>query len=624
MKNETIQGQLRLGPKKTASINTQDGQLIAIDFNKINTALHGDLVTIQNKEVIEINKRLKTKFVGTVIKKDGQLLIKPDDKKMYTLLKPNSDKIKIKEKILVNLKKWDKKDKYPEVEILKILGKQGEHETEIQSIIAAREIDTLFKKELEQEAQSIANNWQIDLEKEIDKRKDFRNTTTLTIDPIDAKDFDDALSIKKINNDLYEIGIHITDVSHYVRPKSKIDTEAAKRATSIYLVDRTIPMLPEILSNEICSLKPNEDRLAFSAVFEMNLEGEIIKEWFGRTVIHSDKRFTYEEVQEILDKQSGQYSEELKILNSIAKKLKKQNEQAGSLSFEEPEVKFKLDQQGKILEIYKKERTDSNLLVENFMLLANKQVAKFAHNFNEGKDHTFIYRVHDTPSIEKINSLAVFLKPLGYEIKLTDDKILSKDLNLILEQAEKAAESHIVNRATVRAMAKAIYSTKNIGHWGLAFDFYTHFTSPIRRYPDLMVHRLIDLYLKGKKADPKTLTEISKQVIHSSEMEQRAAEAERESIKFKQVEYMSEKIGSEFNGIISGVTEWGIYVEEEETRSEGMVKLNSLDDYYTFDEKSLSLIGKTTKNRFRLGDKIKIKLVDADIEKRTLDFELVN
>jgi ribonuclease R len=382
-------------------------------------------------------------------------------------------------------------------------------------------------------------------------------------------------------------------------------------------------MLPEVLSNEICSLKPHEDRLAFSAVFELTAEGEIKNEWYGKTIIYSDKRFTYEEAQQILTDGQGLHIDELNTMNRLAKILRAQNKAAGAISFEDSEVKFKLDENNKPVDVIKKVRTDTNLLIEDFMLLANRKVAEYAHNKNNGKDHSFVYRIHDTPNIEKLQSLAVFLKPLGYDLQIDNDTISSLDLNKLLAKAEAAAESHIINRATVRAMAKAVYSTRNIGHWGLAFDYYTHFTSPIRRYPDLMVHRLLEIYLAGGTPTEKMITDISRQVVHSTDMEIRAADAERESIKFKQVEYMSTKIGQTFDGIVAGVTEFGLFVEDEYSKSEGMVRLSTLDDYYEFNEATLSLVGRASQNRIRLGDKIKIKLLKADVPKRQLDFEIV-
>ncbi|MDO8183891.1 MAG: RNB domain-containing ribonuclease, partial [bacterium] len=413
------------------------------------------------------------------------------------------------------------------------------------------------------------------------------------------------------------------DVSHYVRPGSALDDEARRRATSIYLVDRTIPMLPEVLSNDVCSLVPHEERLTFGAVFTLNQASEIVNEWFGRTIIKSDHRFSYEEAQASLDGKSDKYATELKNLNELAYKLREQKVDAGAITFDDTEVKFILDAKGKPVEVVQKVRTDSHLLIEDFMLLANKRVAEFASKYNEHQPHTFIYRVHDWPNIEKLGNLANFLKPLGYELSLAKDRLHSSDLNQLLATAAERAESHIVNRAAIRAMAKAVYSTENIGHWGLAFLYYTHFTSPIRRWPDVLVHRLLTIFLTKKKPTLAMLKSVSEDVISASAREGEAAEAERESIKYKQVEYMSAHIGEQYEGIISGAAEFGLFVEELSTKAEGLVPVRDLDDYYDYDEKTISLIGRKTKKRYRLGDKIKIKIKAADPARRRLDFSLV-
>jgi len=631
MKNNLLEGTLKIGFKGRGMFTTIENpdEVIEIEPEELNTAMHRDTVEIdtETKKVTRIVSRYKEQFVGVVYKRDdGRLTVIPDDRKAYLpfWIKNPPAGTNVGDKVILKLGNWPDPVELPEGEIIKNLGKQGVHEVEIQSIVAERGLPVDFPIAVDEAAEKIAETWKADLEEQVKTRRDFRGITTFTIDPLDAKDFDDALSIREISPDLYEIGIHIADVSHYVRPETILDGESSKRATSIYLVDRTIPMLPEVLSNEICSLKPNEDRLAFSAVFEITTEGKIKNEWFGKTIIHSDKRFTYEEAQEILTAGTGLYFDELNTMNKIAKILRAQNKAAGAISFEDSEIKFKLDNEGRPIEVIKKVRTDTNLMIEDFMLLANRKVAHYAHEKNDGKDHSFVYRIHDTPNIEKLQSLAVFLKPLGYDLKIENDTISATDLNELLAQAEIKEQSHIINRAAVRAMAKAVYSTRNIGHWGLAFEYYTHFTSPIRRYPDLMVHRLLEIYLKGEKPSEKMLTAVSRQVIHSTDMEIRAAEAERESIKFKQVEFLASKVGQTFDAIISGVTEWGLFVEEDTAKGEGMVRLSTLsDDFYEFDEPSLSLIGRANKKRYRLGDKIKVKLLKADVIKRQLDFGIV-
>ncbi len=625
---ETI-GLLKIGYKGRGfvTIDADPDQIIEVEQENLNTAMHGDTVAVADQKVSRVVTRGKTQFVGLVYIRDGGLLtVIPDDRKAYApfLITTPNPEAKPGSKVIVEFIKWDEGAEFPEVKIVKILGKQGEHEVEIQSIVAERGLPVEFPDEVLADADKFAATWEADMQTEAANRRDFRTITTFTIDPLDAKDFDDALSIRTLQNGNYEIGVHIADVSHYVRPGTILDAEASKRATSIYLVDRTIPMLPELLSNKICSLMPDVDRLAYSAVFEMTRDGNIVNEWYGKTIIHSDKRFTYEEAQAGLDTKQGPYAQELETLNTLSKILRANNKAAGAISFEDTEIKFRLDESGKPLEVIKKIRTDSHFLIEDFMLLANRKVAEYAHRAGGNRDHAFVYRIHDTPNLEKLQSLAVFLKPLGYELQIEGDTISSIDLNKLLAKAEAAAESHIVNRATVRAMAKAVYSTRNIGHWGLAFDYYTHFTSPIRRYPDLMVHRLLEIYLAGGKPTEAMLTDVSRQVIHSTDMEIKAAEAERESVKFKQVEFMAPKIGQVFEGIISGVTEWGMFVEEEESKAEGMVRLGSLGtDFYNFEESSLSLVGKSTGKRHRLGDKVRIKLAKADIAKRQLDFEIV-
>jgi ribonuclease R len=512
-------------------------------------------------------------------------------------------------------------------EIIQVLGKAGEHNTEMEAILYEKGFEINFPEDVEAEAKRLEQTEKPIPQTEITKRKDFRNTTTFTIDPKDAKDFDDAISIKKLQNGNYEIGIHIADVSHYVREKTMLDIEAVKRQFSVYLVDRTIPMLPEVLSNDICSLNPQEEKLTFSAVFEMTLDGKIISRWFGKTIIKSDKRFTYELAQDTLDRGQGEYFKELKTLDEIAKKLRKEKTAHGAIDFEQDEISFELDSTGKPISISKKTRLDSHKLVEEYMLLANKEVAEFIFKAYKktNSDSPFIYRIHDLPDNEKITALSVFVKALGYELPIKKGvNIKAIDLQNLFKQIEGKAEESMIKTAAVRSMAKAIYSTKNIGHFGLAFEFYTHFTSPIRRYPDLLVHRLFEKHLKDEKLPKSEWIKYEKISTDATEKEIRAAEAERDSKKYKQIEFMQNKIGEIFDGTITGVTEWGIYVEEKNTRTEGMVKIRDLgDDYYILDQKNYCIVGQKTKRKFSLGAQIKFKITSVNLDKRTIDCVLV-
>lgn len=581
-------------------------------------------------EVLKIIKRVKDSFVGVLQKDNGDFFLVPDDKKMYMdILIPREKAAGAKDgdKALVKITKWDDPMKSPEGEIVKVLGRKGEHNVEMESIVFEKGFDTEFPREVEKEAETIERNEKIISSEEIKKRRDFRNTLTFTIDPVDAKDFDDAISFKQIDKDNYEIGVHIADVSHYVRENSSLDREGRKRGFSVYLVDRTIPMLPEILSNDICSLNPQEEKLTFSAIFNVDINGKINDKWFGKTVIKSDKRFSYEEAQETLNNKSGAHYDSLSILNVIAKNMRKEKFRKGAIDFEQDEVKFELDKDGKPLRIYIKERLDTHKLVEEFMLLANKEVAEFifkASKSKQEKHNPFIYRIHDVPNREKIDQLSVFLKALGYELEVKNGTVSAKDLQMLFKMIEGKAEESMIKTAAIRSMAKAVYSTKNIGHFGLAFEYYTHFTSPIRRYADLLVHRLLQKHLEDKTIPKHEWNSYEKMAMETTEKEISAAEAERNSKKYKQVEFMQAHVGKTFDGIISGVTEWGIYVEEANTKSDGMVSLRNLtDDFYILDEKNYAIVGEKTKKRYGLGDKVKVKLQGADLDRRTLDYVFV-
>lgn len=599
----------------------------------LNRAFHGDTVRVSlyaqrngkklEGEIVEILERRRSEFVGIIEQEKNYAFLIPDDKRMYVDIFIPQDKLNGVQdgfKAVVEITDWPESAKNPFGKVTHVLGKAGENETEMTSILAEFEFPLSFPKEVEKEAEKIPDEIP---ESEIKKRRDFRNITTFTIDPHDAKDFDDALSIQKLKNGHWEIGVHIADVSYYVKPNTALGREAEARATSIYLVDRVIPMLPEKLSNGICSLVPNQDRLTFSAVFEMDEDGKVYNEWFGRTIIHSDRRFAYEEAQEVLENAEGDYVEELMTLNAIAKNLKEKRFKNGAISFETAEVKFRLDEKGAPIEVFTKVRKDAHKLIEEFMLLANKKVATYVSNLNEQKgNYPFIYRVHDSPNDERISDFTQLAKRFGYTLKTDDDKSLAASFNRLLEEVEGKPEQNIIQQSAIRTMAKAYYTAQKTGHYGLAFSHYSHFTSPIRRYPDLLAHRQLDKYLNKKPGE--TEAEIEEQAKHSSTMEQKAVDAERASIKYKQAEYLNNYIGQIFVGMISGVTEWGIYVEIIENKCEGMIRLNTInDDYYEYDEKGRFIVGKRRGQKYMLGDIVKVKVKNTDLVKRTIDFILV-
>jgi len=616
---------------------------IYIGEKDLGIALHGDLVEVailrvkRNGKpigkVIEVLERAKTEFVGTLQKSAKFAFLVPDSKRMTVDLFIPLDKLngaKDGEKVIAKLTHWPSDTDSPFGEIIQVLGKPGENETEMHSILAEYGLPIKFPDGIE----AAAENMDVSIkESEIKKRKDLRKVTTFTIDPSDAKDFDDALSLQKLKNGNWEIGVHIADVSHYLREESALDKEAYERATSVYLVDRVVPMLPEVLSNFACSLRPNEDKYCFSAIFEMSEDTKIHKQWFGRTVIHSDRRFAYEEAQQVIETGEGDYKEEILTLDRLAKQLRKDRFKKGSINFNTLEVKFKLDEKGEPLRVFLKEQKDANKLIEEFMLLANKKVAEFIGARAEetqvqrvGEMKTpkpFVYRIHDSPDPEKLQTFGEFIKKFGYRIDTTSPRGISDTLNRLMTDVHGKAEDALISQLAIRTMAKAVYSTENVGHYGLGFKFYSHFTSPIRRYPDVMVHRLLQYYLDGGKAVD--ATELEEKCKHSSEREKLATEAERASIKFMQVKFMQDKEGEVFGGVVSGVSEWGIFVELEDNKCEGMVRLRSMkDDFYIFNPDNYAVEGKRTGRLFRIGDEVTVKVLKADLSKKQLNFELLS
>jgi len=602
---------------------------VYVKTRDLGSAMDGDTVTLSvmssrhgehpEGKVTGVVRRNRTKFVGKLELSKNYAFVVPDFKKIHQDFFVYPEHIKgaqTNDKVLVEVIEWASGEKNPTAKVLDILGKAGENEAEIHSIMAEFGLPFEFPEKVEKESKKIEEGFTA---KEIKKRWDFRKVLTFTIDPEDAKDFDDALSFEILENGLIQIGVHIADVTHYVQPNSALDEEAFDRATSVYLVDRTIPMLPEKLSNGLCSLRPNEDKFTFAAVFDMDQNGEIKKEWFGKTVIHSDHRFSYEGAQEVLETGKGKFAKELKTLNDLAHRLRKERFNKGAVNFETTEVKFKLDENGKPLAVIPKVRKDAHKLIEEFMLLANKRVATFVYSMKKGEDkNTFVYRTHDFPDPEKVADFALFAKQFGHKLHI-EEKSISRSLNKLMDEIEGKPEQTVLQSLAVRSMAKAKYTTDAKGHFGLAFEHYTHFTSPIRRYPDMMVHRLLQHYIdQGKSVGKK---EFEDKCLHSSEREKRAADAERASIKYKQVEFMSmmDK-GAAYDGLISGVTEWGIFVEIIETKCEGMIRLADMDDdYYEFDEKNYCVVGRRRRKIYTLGDQVRVMVKKTDVDKRTID-----
>ncbi len=627
--------QMTSGGSVYVKVEGQEQEIFIHQRNAAN-ALDGDKVEVvvmhvskngtQEGEIVSIVERSRRNYVGTAVADSHSIFVKADSRRIavdiYLPRKLYPD-VHDGDKLVVRIEDWPEGSRSPVGELIDNLGPSGENDTEMHAILAEYDLPYRFEKEVEEAAAAIPGRL---TEKDYAERRDFRPVTTFTIDPADAKDFDDALSVRKLREGVWEIGVHIADVTHYVTPRSVVDCEAEERGTSVYLVDRTVPMLPERLCNELCSLRPHEEKCCFSAVFTMNENLEILEEWFGRTVVYSDHRFTYEEAQQVIESGQGPYAEEMLTLHRLAQGMRAARFKHGAVAFDREEMKFRLDEKGKPVGVYFKVQKEANQLVEEFMLLANRRVAEYcAHRVQNGRKvpRTMVFRVHDAPNEEKLDRFRTFILRFGRIFRASKGRAVAKEINKLLKAVRGTPEENAVSTMAVRSMSKAYYTTDNIGHYGLAFPCYTHFTSPIRRYPDMMVHRLLARYLDGgKSADRKAYEALCE---HASEREIVAAEAERASIKYKAVEFMSDKIGQEFPGHISGLTEWGIYVELEETHIEGMIFLRDMPgDFYQFDEGRYEICGHRTGRRFTLGDPLVIRVKHTDLRKRTLDFELVD
>lgn len=605
----------------------------------LNTALPKDIVKVEPAgivdrrkagKVVEIVSRANETFVGTLLKTErGNTILIPDNKRMYVPIMVatvgTDAPFPVGHKVVVKFTGWNEDEEIPRGVAIEDIGEAGNHEVEMKALALAQGFRSDFPPGVVAEAKKLEDSGHQMIEAGATGRRDFREVPTFTIDPVDAKDFDDALSVRKLDDGKFEIGVHIADVSYFVVPGSSIDAEARNRATSVYLVDRTIPMLPHVLSNDLCSLNQDVDRLSVSAVFVLDSDGNIHDKWFGETVIHSVKRFTYEEAQGVLDAGSGTRYEELSILRDLARKIRAKRVAKGAIEFDTAEVKVELDEQGAPIAIRLKERQETNMLIEDFMLLANVAVAEHLaeHTKKSRLTGSMIYRIHDAPDADRIIDLAQFLTVMGYHLPNAAGRVKGTDINALLAQVKGTPEEYLIKTATLRSMAKAVYGTKNHGHFGLAFEYYTHFTSPIRRYPDLMVHRMLKHYEHDKKVSSKELNEYESLALHSSEREVSAAEAERDSVKLKIVQFMERHIGEEFDAVISGVSERGIYVELKETHAEGMVRIRDLgEDYFVYDEKRYRMVGERSKKQYALGDPIRVKLTAARIFERELDFAL--